>query len=177
MLVLRSAGIGGGFAIVAALMLGGIVWWSNKPKPWSSTSVTAKPTQLMMQQVGEELRFEFRYAFTNHTSAEYALPSPELGVLMRRLPKDGSFEKMDGATWDSTIRIPPNQSIGVAFLVPYRLSDFNMSSADIDSDTKLAAFAGRRLQAIDGMAFFDFASKYKVEMARNWDDPKGPEKK
>ena len=53
--VLRSAGIGGGFAVVATLLLGGIIWWSNKPKPWSATSVTAKATYLTTQLVGEEL--------------------------------------------------------------------------------------------------------------------------
>jgi hypothetical protein len=51
-----------------------------------------------------------------------------------------------------------------------------MSSADIDSDTNLNAFGKRRLKEIDGMAFFDYASKYKVEMPRNWDVPKEPEK-
>jgi len=180
MIVLRAAGMGGGFAVVAALLLGGIVWWSNRPKPWSPTSITAKPTRLMMQQVGEEVRFEFRYAFTNHTKEEYALPSSEMGALMRRVPENGSLERMDGATWDSTTRIPPNQTIGVAFMVPYKLSEFNMSSAEFNmssADTKRAAFAGHRLKEINGLVFFDYASKYKVEMPRNWDEPKEPERK
>ena len=91
---------------------------------------------------------------------------------MRRLPKDGSFEKMDGASWASPTRIPPEQSVGVAFQVPYKLSDFKMSSVDIDQ----GAFLRRRLKEIDGMAFFDYASKYKVEMPRTWDEPKEPAK-
>jgi hypothetical protein len=176
-ILLRCAGVGGGFAIIAALVLGGIVWWSSRPKPWSSSAITAKPTQLGLQQAGDEVRFEFRYAFTNHTSEEYALPSPEMGALMRKLPKDGSFEKLDGATWDSTIKIPPNQSINISFLMPYKLADFNMMPPDLDLDNKLTAFAGRRLNQIDGLAFFDYTAKYKVEMPRNWDQPKESEKK
>ena len=96
--LLRVAGFGGGFAIVAVLVLGAIFWWTSRPKQWSDRSIKAKPTQLIMQQTGEDLRFEFRYAFTNHTSSEYALPSPDMGALMRKLPKDGTLDKMDGAT-------------------------------------------------------------------------------
>jgi hypothetical protein len=177
--LLRAAGFGGGFAIVAVLVLGAIFWWTSRPKQWSDRSITAKPTQLIMQQTGEELRFEFRYAFTNHTNAEYALPSPDMGALMRKLPKDGSLDKMDGATWDTTIRIPPQQSIGVAFMLPYKSSDYNTSAAELEPEAKLTQFAGARLKEIDGLVFFDYASKYKVEMPKNWDSPQKqePEKK
>lgn len=54
-ILLRSAGFGGGFAIVAALLLGGIIWWSNRPKPWSESAVTAKPTEIYTRQVDEEV--------------------------------------------------------------------------------------------------------------------------
>jgi hypothetical protein len=129
----------------------------------------------MMQQAGDELRFEFRYAFTNHTNVEYALPSQDMGALMRKLPKDGSLEKMDGATWDGTIRIPPQQSIGVAFLMPYKFSDYNTSAAEVEPEAKLTEFAGHRLKDIDGLVFFDYSSKYKILMARNWDNPQRQE--
>jgi hypothetical protein len=114
-----------------------------------------KPTELTMQQTGDELRFEFRYAFPNHTSTEYALPAQDMGALMRKLPKDGSFDKMDGATWDGTIRIPPQESIAITFAMPYRFADFNTSVAEMEPDAKLTEFAGRRLKEIDGLAFFD----------------------
>ncbi len=123
----------------------------------------------MMQQTGDELRFEFRYAFTNHTASEYTLPAQDMGALMRKLPKDGSFDKMDGATWESTIRIPPQQSISVVFVMPYKFADFNTSAAEVEPDEKLTEFVGRRLKDIDGLAFFDYASKYKIEMPKNWD--------
>src|SRR5438034_421906 len=121
--LLRSAGFGGGFAIIAALMLGGIIWWSNRPKPWSESAVTAKPTELYTRQVDEEVRVEFHYAFTNHTNAEYTLPSADSGALMRHVPNASSVEKLDGASWDTTIRIPPRQSVGVVLSVPYRLGE------------------------------------------------------
>lgn len=40
------------------------------------------------------------------------------------------------------------------------------------NDEKLNVFAGRRLKDIDGLTFFDYSSKYKVQMAKNWNTPK-----
>jgi len=163
-ILLRSAGLGGGFAVGAALLLGGIIWWSNRPKPWSEKAVTAKPTELYTRQIGAELRLEFHYAFTNHTNSEYTLPSAESGALMRHVPNASSVEKLDGASWDTTIRIPPGQSVGVVFSVPYRLGEFSTSNEELDTADKLTEFLGRRLRDINGMTFFDYAAKYRIEM-------------
>lgn len=141
-ILLRAAGFGAAFAVVAALLLGTAIWWMNRPKAWSDRSITAKPTELTMQQTGDELRFEFRYAFTNHTSTEYALPAQDMGALMRKLTKDGSFDKMDGATWDGTIRIPPQQNIVITFAMPYRFADFNTSAAEMEPDANSRSSPG-----------------------------------
>jgi hypothetical protein len=163
-ILLRSAAFGGGFAIIAAVLLGAIIWWINRPKPWSNTAVTAKPTELYTRQVDEEVRIEFHYAFTNHTNAEYALPSAESGTLMRHVPNASSVEKLEGATWDTTIRIPPRQSVGVVFSVRYRLAEFSTSNEELDTNDKLTEFLGRRLRDTSGMTFFDYAAKYRIEM-------------
>lgn len=163
-ILLRSAGVGGGFAIVAALLLGGIIWWSNRPKPWSESAVTAKPTELYTRQVDEEVRVEFHYAFTNHTNTEYTLPSPDSGALMRHVPNASSVEKLDGATWDTTIRIPPRQSVAIVFSVPYRLAEFSITNEELDTNDKLTEFLSRRLRDVNGMTFFDYAAKYRIEM-------------
>ena len=168
MILLRAAGFGAGFAIIAALLLGSAIWWMNRPRQWSDRSITAKPTKLTMQQTGDEL-ISSSDALTN-TRARNMLFRPRTWVpLMKKLPKDSSFDKMDGAIWDSTIRIPPQQSIGVAFVMPYRFSDFNTSAAEVEPEAKLVEFAGNRLKEIDGLVFFDYASKYKIEMPKNWD--------
>jgi hypothetical protein len=163
--LLRAAGFGGGFAIVAAILVGGVIWWSNRPKEWSDKSVTAKPTELYTRQIDEEVRVEFHYAFTNNTNIEYTLPSAESGALMRHVPKTSSVEKLDSATWDTTIRIPPHQSVGIVFSVPYRLAEFSTSNEELDTADKLTEFMGRRLRDINGMTFFDYAAKYRIEMA------------
>lgn len=164
-ILLKAIGLGAGFALVAGLLLALIVWWNTRPKSWSDTAIAAKPTELYTRLVDEELHVEFHYAFTNNTSTEYSLPSAESGALMRHVPSTASVEKLDGATWDTTVRIPPRQSVAIVFSVPFRLSEFGTSSGELDTNDKLTEFMSRRLLDIKGMTFFDYAAKYRVEMA------------
>ncbi|MGD0295672.1 MAG: hypothetical protein ABSE86_01065 [Bryobacteraceae bacterium] len=116
------------FRRYGGLLVGTVIWWAGRPKARSENAITAKPTELYTQQVDEEVRVEFHYAFTNHTNTEYTLPSADSGALMRHVPNALSVEKLDGATWDTTIRIPPHQNVGIVFSVPYTLAEFSTSN-------------------------------------------------
>jgi hypothetical protein len=45
------------------------------------------------------------------------------------------------------------------------------------TDDKLNEFVQRRLKDMDGFTFFDYASKYKIQMAKNWEHLSAPPKK
>jgi hypothetical protein len=90
---LKAAGFGAGFGVAASLLLALGIWWSNRPKAWSESGITAKPAELYMIQTTDEVTFQFRYAFTNHTGSEYTLPSADIGALMRKL-RDASGSEM-----------------------------------------------------------------------------------
>ena len=83
--------------LTSALVFGLVMWWINKPKEWSRTAITAKPTELIFQQMGEELHFRFRYSLTNNTGADYTLSGADPNALMRKLPEDSSLAKVDNA--------------------------------------------------------------------------------
>lgn len=163
-ILLRATGFGGGFAIMAVLLISAVVWWAGRPKAWSENAITAKPTELYTHQVDQEVRVDFHYAFTNHTNTEYTLPSADSGALMRHVPNATSVEKLDGATCDTTIRIPPHQNVSIVFSVPYKLGEFGTSNEELDTADKLTEFMGRRLRDINGMTFFDYAAKYRIEI-------------
>jgi hypothetical protein len=177
-LLLRSAGFGAGFAISVAVIGGLLLWWSNRPKQWSSTAITAKQTEIGIQQDGEELHFRFRYALTNKTSMDYALPSPISGALMRRLPEDSSIQKIEDAKWDESTRIPPDQTVNVYFEVAYKFSDFDTSAAKLygdkwvegatglDASPSLTEFVKRRLASINGMVFLDYVNRFRIELRK-----------
>lgn len=149
----------------------------HRPRPWSSTAITAKPTHLVVETSGEELHFRFRYALTNHTGADYIIMGPQNAALMKKIPEDGSLQRLDGANWDDTIRIPAGQSVNVVFDVPIRLADYNTSAAelnggDANSDqmpAQYSQFVTSRLKEMNGLVLIDYANKYRVDLPRNWD--------
>jgi hypothetical protein len=169
MILVRSAGFGGGSAIMAALLLGGVIWWSSRPRPWSENAVTAKPTELYTRQVDEEVRVEFHYAITNHSNTEYTLPSAESGALMRHVPNASSVEKLDGATWDTTIRIPPRQSVSVVFSVPYRLAEFSTSNAQLDTVPTLLGDYVLSAESAQGLAVYRVYSEGRSDFRESED--------
>jgi hypothetical protein len=44
------------------------------------------------------------------------------------------------------------------------LAEYSASVSEMDSADKMSEFLGRRLRDINGMVFFDYAAKYKIEM-------------
>lgn len=176
-ILLAAAGFGAGFAVVLAISFSVAGWLAHRPKPWTSTAITAKPTHLVVETSGEELHFRFRYALTNHTRSDYIVAGPENAALMKRIPEDSSLQRLDGAVWDDTIRIPAGQSVNVVFDVPIRLADYNTSaeelnSADANSNqmpAKYSQFVDSRLKEMNGLVLIDYVNKYRIDLPRDWE--------
>lgn len=154
-------------------------WWLESPKPWTDKAISAKFNELSMQQVGEQLNFTFQYTLTNNTSREYTVPATGVGVLMRQIPEKGGFDRVDEASWDTNLVIPPRQTMNVRFVIPYKFADYDTSAQEMTVDGKgekdpisggLVKFAGRRLKDIDGFAFFDYSKKYRILLSNGWKD-------
>ena len=175
-----SAAFGAGFAIVLAIAASIAVWLAHRPRPWNSTAITAKPTHLVVETAGEELHFRFRYALTNHTGSDYIVVGPENAALMKRIPEDSSLQRLDGATWDDTIRVPAGQSVNVVFDVPVRLADYNTTAADLNSadsnsdamPARYSQFIDSRLREMNGLVLIDYANRYRIDLPRDWNATK-----
>lgn len=182
-IVLWGISIGVGFALAASLVIGGAVWWPKRPaKPvtWSDSAITAKLTTITVQNDKDVLHIFFQYALTNHTDSTYSLPMDGGGSLMRRIPEDKSMDKFEGATWDSVLAIPANQTFIEKFNIVYNLSDYGTSTSELekyepgenrkeDATQALAKFMNRRLSEIDGLVFYDYENHYRIELPRTWD--------
>jgi hypothetical protein len=173
-------GYGAGFAVTLLLAVASYGWWSSRPKQWSNTAVTAKPTELSFQRQREEIRFRFRYALTNNTDIEYILATPSSAALMRKLPEDSSLAKV-AATWDDNVRIPPRQAVNATFEVTIKFSDYNMTAAKLHEEEwvpgsaaepkdspEFMKFAGKRLAEMNGFALLDYSEKYRIDLPKNW---------
>ena len=97
------------------------------------------------------------------------------------LSSSGSLTKLEGATWNSDLRIPPKQSVVVNFETIFKYSDYNTSKAKLHSDPNvpsderdfppaLKAFAERRLKEFSGLVFLDYSAKYKIVLPSDWQD-------
>lgn len=182
---IRAAGFGAGVVLALVVCAGTLYWWSQRPKPWSDTAITGKYADIRLYQQGEEIHLSFEYSLTNHTKTSYSLPTTSSGALMRRIPKENSFDKFESGSWDDSLAIPPGQSFDMKFNVAYMLSEYGTTSAELSTyapgeDRKAAApealnkFMNRRLSEVDGLVFYDYVNHYRIELPRNWDlkDPK-----
>lgn len=171
-ILLRSVGFGMGIGLglgVAGLCL---AWYINRPKAWRSEMLTASKPEITAG-VGSDnaVHVHYAYGLTNHTGREFTMPSTYSGALFRKSPEGDSLVKLNSATWDTSLRIPPGQTLTVAFNVDYPLADYNTTSAEISAGGEskgLIPFLTRRMNETNGLVFLDYVDNYRIELPRNW---------
>lgn len=172
-ILLKAAGVGGGFTLVAALMLGIIVWWSGrpaKPKPWNRQAITpAGKNELEIQTRGEVFHLQPKCNLKNNTDKDYRIAA-ESGTLMFVNPDNGGLEKLNDVTWDRTIVIPAGQTVNVKFDISYNLGEYGESASVLADMNKLTAFADKRMKGIKDLRFFDYVERYEIDCPNSWMD-------
>lgn len=172
--LIRSAGFGVGFAVGLAVLAGAIMWYVSLPKTqpqWNPKAITAKYTDLTAQRRDTQVHVVFRFALTNTTNVDYLLPTGVDGVLMKGVPQ-GGYQKLKNVTWDSHVSIPAKKVVNVEFDLPIDPSEYNIKPEELDGESKLIPFMGRRLKEIDGLVFFDYVNRYEIDMPNGWKDIK-----
>lgn len=166
-ILLGAAGFGGGFAVVSAIIFGAILWWSYrpvKPKPMNPNAITAKFSGMAMGIREETLHLTVTYSLHNTTDRDYTLPS--LGEMMVVNPENKGLDTFEGITWDTTSRIPLGQTVNLKFDVPYALSSYNKTAADLTDLKAEVEFIKNRLKEIDGFRFFDYSERYEIDLPK-----------
>jgi hypothetical protein len=171
--LLRAAGVGGGFAMVTAVILGTAVWWSGRPpkqKPWNTQAITpAGKNELTGQTRAEVFHLQPKCNLKNHTARDYRIAA-ESGKLMSVNPDNGGLETLDGATWDHTIVIPAGQTVNVKFDIPYDLGAYGETASNLADMKKLTTFADKRMRGIKDLKFFDYIERYEIDCPSSWMD-------
>lgn len=172
-ILLRAAGVGGGFAVAAAVILGIAVWWSArpaKPKPRNTQAITpAGKNELEIQTRGEVFHLQPKCSLKNNTGKDYRMAG-ESGTLMSVNPDNGGLEKLDDATWDHNIVIPAWQIVNVKFDISYNLSEYGETASNLADFNKLTAFADKRMKRIKDLKFFDYIERYEIDCPNSWMD-------
>ena len=174
-ILLRAAGFGGGFAIVAAIIVGIAVWSSArpaKPKPWNIKAVTAKYDGLSVTNGS----LKVWYALENNTDDDFRIESDEgvhLGAELKE-PKALSFTDKEHTTTDYPIYVPARRNvrfaINVVFLKPEIGAEGTTEDEKSDYRTKLAQFALTSLPNVDYFVLMDDNSRDEIDLPTGWEE-------
>jgi hypothetical protein len=160
-IVLRAAGFGGGFAVAAVIILGGVVWWSSrpaKPKPWDTKAITANFITAKSYG-GTDPYFDFEYGMKNNTDSDYRLP--EKITVMSKSGTDTLSEVV--ATWTPVnVFIPAHQTVDYKLTVSYK-SLFDNRTPDPDMKKELD-FLNQQMAGAKGYVMFDETNRYEIDL-------------
>jgi hypothetical protein len=175
-ILLRAAGFGGGFATVAAVILGGILWWTNrpvKPKPWDDKAIIASYESLDTE--GDNNTFRFTYTLENKTDTDFRVENDSRVHLAAFLKHSQSlsFSDTQNLHADYPIYIPAKSRVRfqVHLGYPYPIKPNYDASDDEQHDfnTRVAQYVTKELGNIDGFDFLDDDSRYKIVMPNGWE--------
>jgi hypothetical protein len=171
-LVLSAAGFGGGFAIVAAALVGGLAWYESRPKKlpeWNTTAIKATFKDVVLQTSVPKPKIVFSYSLENTTNDDYLIDHKSQVAVMATMPEGKGFEPDETLMLPASFYIPANQKVVLAISKEYEYSD-EYPERDRNNVEKLAPFMNRRLRLLDGFVLFDKARRYKIALPNGWPD-------
>lgn len=172
-LLLIAAGAGGGFAIVLCGLVGGWLWYSNRPvkeRDWNTGSIKATFTKVLLATSTPKPKMEFTYSLENTTALDYSLDRTSIS-LMATLPDNQGFLPDETLTLPDALYVPPKQKVVMTISKECEYTD-SYPEKDKDDVAKIAPFMDRRLKEIDGFVIFDKTHRYKISLPNGWKDYK-----
>ncbi|MDX6463248.1 MAG: hypothetical protein QOE55_6945 [Acidobacteriaceae bacterium] len=170
-LLIISMSFGAGFALMAGLILGGLVWFKSRPatpKPWLNAVIVAKEEPgFLVTDDGKTIKLD--YTLENTGSNDYRIDSPE-GIEVMAQGRDGTLSGPLPNTGEH-IRIPffvPSKQKSI-FELSVQLSEpWTRNSAQSDADYH--EFVRTRLEQayghLAGFAIFDSANHYRIDLPK-----------
>lgn len=174
-ILLRAAGFGAGFAVITAVIVVFVLWWSSRPprpKPWDDKAITASYESLDTE--GDANTFRFVYTLQNNTDADYRIET-DSGVHLAAFLKRSqalSFSDTQNLHTDFPIYIPTKSRVRLQIHLnyPYPIKPNYQASDDEQHDfnTRVAQFVTKELGNVDGFVLLDENSKDKIVMSNGW---------
>jgi hypothetical protein len=169
---LRAAGAMFGLIIALALVVGFVVWWQSRPKPWDTESVTA--TFDSVDTEGTQNTLLFFYTVENRTDRDYKVEGANGATIAVRLKEQGSLA-LDATgklvTVEFPLFIPAHEKILYRIHVggPYK-SEKSLPTGDEKKarHAAVAAFVADELKNLDGFVLLDQTLHYKVVFPKGW---------
>lgn len=174
-ILLRAAGFGGAFAIIAAIIIGTFLWWSSrpaKPKQWDEKAIVTSYDGLRTE--GESNTFVFDYTLENKTDEDYRVDNDSQVHMAAFLKRSQalSFSDTKNLHTDFPIYIPAKSRVRVLIHLgyPYPIKPNYDASDDMQHDfnTRVAQYVTNEVSNIDGFVLLDDQTHYKIMMPNGW---------
>lgn len=160
---------GAGFALMAAMIIGGLAWYKSRPSPWDKKAIIAsRPPGFGVNDDGKAIGLV--YTLENTSQRDFELDSASPIQIFERL-KDGTLV---GPLTDKTIlsihfpvSIPAGQKTGVLVLMPESEIPARTSSEDDAAyHEDIRKFLEPKDAEIDGFVIFDSRDRYEVDLPK-----------
>jgi hypothetical protein len=176
-IVLTTAGFGGGFAVLLAVLIGGVLWYQGRPqieREWNTAAIKATFKDLRVTTSTPKPKFIFSYSLENTTDFDYSIDDKSQVLVMATLPEGKGLEPSESLSLSPTVYIPAKQKV---VLSVFKEGEYNEAYPERDRDNleKLAPYMGKQLKKLDGFVLFDKTRRYKIILPNGWPDAKQTE--
>jgi hypothetical protein len=172
-LIVIGASFGVAFALALSVIVGGIVWYSSRPKPWKTDAIKARFASFEYTSQLDNLPIDFEYDLENKTDATYMVGEGSGLVVMARLAEGNVLSKDFGhyQASDASVSGPsfiPAKCVGrITVRVVYNYRS-DLTKTDRSDESKVAAYVGHRVKEMSGFVLFDQSNHYRIDLPGGW---------
>ncbi len=165
--------IGFGAVIGISLIIGGILWYQSRPKPWNKSAIIATFDQLDTE--GEENTVRFCYILENRTDTDYELTSATDCELMVRLTDPSSL--LPSTASASRLEYLPlflaaKQRLAVTmtwdYSFPNRIKEDATKEERQSHREQIAKWLNEKAGNLNGFVLFDKRNRYEITLPKGW---------
>jgi hypothetical protein len=172
-----------GFAVAGTAIVGGLIWYSDRPKPtppWDKAALKATWDTMQVGMGGKDptsYSIKFFYKVQNTTKQNYdfsASAFTPMAVLTdgRLLSKDFGYRTSGPPVIDGPTFIPPGVTARVTVEISYLYPD-GFTDADKQSFDKVIVSVDNKLKELDSFVLFDQMNHYEIDLPEGWKDVDG----
>lgn len=182
--LLIAASVGAGAVLMAAVVLGAVVWYRSRPKPppapvpWNAAAIIGHEPPGFDVVTGMEKRLiRLSFIVENTTARDYEFKRSSVKLMLKY--KDGSLEGPIDVLGGMLLRdafVPANQRGQINLLMgapeaPEKAAGRN----EKDYHEQLRAYLNEHFSGLSGFVLYDDLNHFQINLPRWRSEPKKPE--
>jgi len=175
-ILIRSFGLGAGFALTLCAFVGTWIWFQGRPKPpkpWDKGAITSEYDTV--QPVGDKNNLTFNYVLQNNTDVDYRVDNDFKIEITGKLKGMKALGEFAGhyVTTNYPIFIPAHRRVRVSLSIPYRYPVVEKADASHTERQQfrmqVAKYVTEEMGNLDGFVLFDGNNRYEIDFPSGWE--------